>query len=133
METINNAMENKNTKISIHDEGCKVKLRAVQDTLDILKGKWKISIISSLSFGKRRFMELQREVDGIGAKMLSKELQELEINGLISRTVCDTKPITVEYELSDYGKTLQNIINEMINWGLNHRVNIVENYKSHAK
>lgn len=126
-------MENTDTKISIRDEGCKVKLRAVQDTLDILKGKWKISIISSLSFGKRRFMELQREVDGIGAKMLSKELQELEINGLISRTVCDTKPITVEYELSDYGKTLQNIINEMIDWGLNHRVNIVENYKTQSK
>jgi len=123
-------MENKDAKISINEEGCKVKLRAVQDTLDILKGKWKISIISSLSFGKRRFMELQREVDGIGAKMLSKELQELEINGLISRTVCDTKPITVEYELSDYGKTLQNIINEMIDWGLNHRTNIIERYKA---
>jgi len=123
-------MENKDTKISINEERCKVKLRAVQDTLDILKGKWKISIISSLSFGKRRFMELQREVDGIGAKMLSKELQELEINGLISRTVCDTKPITVEYELSDYGKTLQSIINEMIDWGLNHRTNIIEHYKA---
>jgi len=123
-------MENKDANISINEEGCKVKLRAVQDTLDILKGKWKISIISSLSFGKRRFMELQREVDGIGAKMLSKELQELEINGLISRTVCDTKPITVEYELSDYGKTLQNIINEMIDWGLNHRTNIIERYKA---
>jgi|SRR5690606_1397061 len=126
-------MENKTAKISINEEGCKVKLRAVQDTLDILKGKWKISIISSLSFGKRRFMELQREVDGIGAKMLSKELQELEINGLILRTVCDTKPITVEYELSDYGKTLQNIINEMIKWGENHRATIIENYKTTSK
>lgn len=133
METINKTMENNNLKISINEEGCRVKLRAVQDTLDILKGKWKISIISSLSFGKRRFMELQREIDGIGAKMLSKELQELEINGLISRTVCDTKPITVEYELSDYGKTLQNIINEMINWGLNHRENILKNCNTHTK
>jgi len=126
-------MENKNIQISINEEGCKVKLLAVQDTLDILKGKWKISIISSLSFGKRRFMEMQREVDGIGAKMLSKELQELEVNGLITRKVCDTKPITVEYELSDYGKTLQNIINEMINWGLNHRENIVKNCKTSSK
>lgn len=126
-------MENTNTKTPIYEEGCKVKLRAVQDTLDILKGKWKISIIGSLSFGKRRFMELQREVEGIGAKMLSKELQELEINGLISRTVCDTKPITVEYELTDYGKTLQNIIDEMINWGINHRTTIVERYKTYSK
>src|SRR5690606_15380978 len=126
-------MENNNSKISINEEGSIIKLRAVQDNLAILKGKWKISIISSLSFGKRRFMELQREVDGIGAKMLSKELQELEINGLISRTVCDTKPITVEYELSDYGKTLQNIINEMISWGLNHRANLVESYKNQSQ
>jgi len=122
----------KNLK-SVNHEGCKVKLRAVQDTLDILKGKWKISIISSLSFGKRRFMELQREVDGVGAKMLSKELQELEINGLVLRTICDTKPITVEYELSDYGKTLEPIIAELIEWGINHRANIIERCKTSAE
>lgn len=111
---------------TITSDTCKEKLRAVQDTLDVLGGKWKIAIISALSFGKLRFMELQREVEGIGAKMLSKELRELEINGLISRHVCNTKPITVEYELSVYGKTLQNIINEMINWGINHRERIKE-------
>src|SRR5690606_32032646 len=122
-------MEKLESQKSLSHEGCKVKLRAVQDTLDILKGKWKISIISSLSFGKRRFMELQREVSGIGAKMLSKELQELEINGLISRRICDTKPITVEYELSEYGKTLEPIIGEMIEWGINHRANIIERSK----
>lgn len=119
-------MKNDIKKESITSEGCKVKLRAVHDTLDMVNGKWKISIISSLSFGKRRFMELQREVEGVGAKMLSKELRELEINGLLTRKVCDTKPITVEYELSEYGKTLQNIINEMIKWGLNHRERIKE-------
>lgn len=112
------------TKKSISDGTCQAKLRAVHDTLDVLSGKWKIEIITSLSFGKRRFMELQREVDGIGAKMLSKELRELEINELISRKVCDTKPVTVEYELSAYGQTLQRIIKEMINWGLVHRQRI---------
>lgn len=119
-------MKNEIEKKSITNDGCKVKLRAVHDTLDMLSGKWKISIITSLSFGKRRFMELQREVEGVGAKMLSKELRELEINGLVTRKVCDTKPITVEYELSAYGETLQNIIKEMIHWGLNHREKIKE-------
>jgi len=119
-------MKNEIEKKSITSEGCKAKLRAIHDTLDILNGKWKISIITSLSFGKRRFMELQREVEGIGAKMLSKELRELEINGLVTRKVCDTKPITVEYELSAYGETLQGITNEMINWGLKHREKIKE-------
>ncbi|HLT42068.1 MAG TPA: helix-turn-helix domain-containing protein [Sphingobacteriaceae bacterium] len=126
-------MEKVESPVSLHTEGCKVKLRAVQDTLDILKGKWKISIISCLSFGKRRFMELQREVSGIGAKMLSKELQELEINGLVLRTICDTKPITVEYELSEYGKTLEPIIAELIEWGINHRANIIERCKTSAE
>lgn len=105
--------------------GCKAKIRSVQDTLDILGGKWKISIIGSLSFGKKRFMELQREVEGVGAKMLSKELRDLEINELVTRTVYNTKPVTVEYELTDYGKTLQPVISAMMEWGENHRRRII--------
>ena len=108
----------------VHTE-CKGKIRAIHDTLDILSGKWKIAIIGSLGFGTRRFMELQREVEGIGAKMLSKELRELEINDLVKRTVLDTKPVTVEYQLTEYGKTLQDIIDEMMKWGENHRKRIM--------
>lgn len=104
---------------------CVSHLRSIHDTLDILSGKWKISIIGSLSFGKKRFMELQREVEGIGSKMLSKELRDLEINELVQRTVYDTKPVTVEYELTDYGKTLQSIITEMSKWGAQHRKRIM--------
>jgi DNA-binding HxlR family transcriptional regulator len=106
-------------------EGCAEHLRAIHDTLDLLNGKWKISIIGSLRFGKRRFMELQREVDGVGSKMLSKELRELEMNELVKRTVYDTKPVTVEYELTDYGKTLEGIIDEMAKWGHKHRKKIM--------
>lgn len=110
----------------IHEQNaCKGQLRSVHDTLDLLSGKWKISIISSLSFnGPRRFMELQREVEGIGAKMLSKELKELEINDLVIRTVYDTKPVTVEYTLTSYGKTLHSVISEMAKWGSQHRKRI---------
>lgn len=113
-------------------ETCKVYLGAVQDTLDVLKGKWKISIISCLSFGTRRFLELQREIDGIGAKMLSKELQDLEINGIVLRTVLDTKPVTVEYKLTDYGRTLQDIIDEMVKWGKKHREKIQRECREHS-
>jgi len=114
-------------KIEIQEtsHACKGQIRAVHDTLDLLSGKWKITIISSLSFnGKRRFMELQREVEGIGAKMLSKELKDLEINDLVVRTVYDTKPVTVEYELTPYGKTLHAVIHEMSKWGHQHRKRI---------
>jgi DNA-binding HxlR family transcriptional regulator len=105
---------------------CKGHIRAIHDTLDLLGGKWKITIISSLSFNdKRRFGELQRDVVGIGAKMLSKELRDLEINGLVKRTVRDTKPVTVEYELTEYGHTLEEIILAMSKWGHQHRERII--------
>jgi DNA-binding HxlR family transcriptional regulator len=113
------------TETKATPEKCKVYIRAVHDTLDMLQGKWKIAIIGSLSFGNKRFMELQREVTGIGAKMLSKELRDLEINELVKRTVFNTKPVTVEYELTPYGKTLDNIIHEMVKWGIEHRRRIV--------
>jgi DNA-binding HxlR family transcriptional regulator len=118
-------MINPLTGTVIQREHCTQTLRAIHDTLDVLNGKWKIAIIGSLSFGKRRFMELQREVEGIGAKMLSKELKELEVNELVKRTVLDTKPVTVEYELTEYGQTLQGIVNEMEKWGVNHRQRIM--------
>ena len=105
---------------------CNGHLRSIQDTLDVVNGKWKIAIIAALRLGNRRFMEVQREIEGIGAKMLSKELQELEINGLVSRTVYDTKPVTVGYEITEYGKTLQPIIQEMAAWGAQHRKRIMK-------
>lgn len=105
---------------------CWQRLRAINDTKDILSGKWKVMIIACLaSFGKKRYMELQRLLEGIGTKMLSKELQELEINGLITRTVMNTKPITVEYELTSYGSSLKPIIDEMALWGKQHREKII--------
>lgn len=88
-------------------EDCRLHFKAIHDTQDILSGKWKVRLIAVLSFGKRRYLELQRQVEGIGPKMLSKELQELEINGLVTRTVHQTKPITVTYELTEYGKNAE--------------------------
>ena len=100
---------------------CQEQLNAVHTTLNLLNGKWKIYIIGSLRFGKKRFMELQREVENVGSKMLSKDLRELEINGLVIRTVHNTKPVIIEYELTPYGRTLESIIREMVKWGLEHQ------------
>ena len=68
-----------------------------------------------------RFMDLLRQVDGIAAKMLSKELQDLEAHQLITRTVLQTKPITVEYQITPYGMSLRPLIIEITDWGMNHR------------
>lgn len=101
---------------------CKVRITAIKDTMEILSGKWKFHILGTLmEGGKMRFMDLLREVDGVAAKMLSKELQDMEINQLVSRTVLNTKPITVEYEVTEYGRTLEPIINEIAKWGTAYR------------
>ncbi len=90
--------------------------------MDLLSGKWKIHIIGTLLYGgKMRFMDLQREVKGIGAKMLSKELQDLEANQLLIRTVVSSKPITVEYELSEFGRSLEPVIDAIAEWGMKYR------------
>ncbi|GAB3017072.1 helix-turn-helix domain-containing protein [Niabella terrae] len=94
--------------------------------MDVLSGKWKISIISSICYyNKRRFSDILNDVVGISNKMLSKELKELETNQLINRTVLDTQPITVQYELTEHGKTLQTIINNLTDWGIAHRKRII--------
>lgn len=86
-------------------------IMAVHDTMDILNGKWKISIISSICYhNKRRFTDILNDVNGISNKMLSKELRDLEINKLIKGTVLDTQPVTIHYQLTEYGLTLKTII-----------------------
>ncbi|MFD2892608.1 winged helix-turn-helix transcriptional regulator [Flavobacterium chuncheonense] len=104
---------------------CMKNIMAVHDTMDVLSGKWRISIIASLYYhDKRRFSEILNDVKGISNKMLSKELKELEINMLVKRSVLDTQPITVQYELTPYGKKLQTVIQSLIEWGREHRKEI---------
>ena len=98
----------------------KSKLLSVRDALDILGGKWKIPILLSLSRGKKRFKEIQRDINGITAKMLSKELKELEINQIISRTIGNST-FGVEYSVTTYCKSLEKIIDGLNEWGDHHR------------
>jgi DNA-binding HxlR family transcriptional regulator len=101
---------------------CKEQLIAIKDTMILLSGKWKIQIIGwLLLYGNVRFMDMLRGIEGIAAKMLSKELQELEQNEIVARTVMPTKPITVEYELTEHGKTLSGVIDAISAWGVTHR------------
>lgn len=102
-------------------EECKRHFKAIRDTQDILGGKWKMLILAMLGSGNKRYLELQRSLEGIGPKMLSKELQELEINGIVSRTVMQSKPITVMYALTEYGRSLKPILDDMAAWGQSHR------------
>lgn len=104
---------------------CRFRINSVKDSMDILSGKWKIHILGTLLYGgKMRFMDLQREIGGIGSKMLSKELQDLEMNHLVTRTTLNTKPITVEYDLTDFGRTLEPVIDAIATWGIHYRETI---------
>lgn len=110
----------------VYSQEHKKEMMAVQDSMDVLSGKWKISIISSICYyNKRRFSDILNDVVGISNKMLSKELKELELNQLIKRTVLDTQPITVQYELTEHGRSLKTIITNLTEWGIEHRKKII--------
>ena len=98
---------------------------AIHDTLNALNGKWKTPIIAQLLFGKKRFTELEKAIPKINPRMLSKELKDLEANGIIKRTVYDTVPVTVEYELTKSGYDYRKVLDVMLEWGLEHRKNII--------
>jgi DNA-binding HxlR family transcriptional regulator len=117
-------------KIMELTDHCREQMSAIQNTLDVLSGKWKIKILSVLYFGETHFMELQRRLTGIGSKMLSQELRDLEANGLVKRTVLDTRPIRVEYELTPYGGTLKDVIEDMEKWGRQHRQKTLSSQKN---
>jgi|SRR6478609_7087105 len=104
---------------------CKKHLLALRDSMEILSGKWKIPIILALWYGNFRFKELLRQIEGITPRMLSKELKELETNKLVTRTVYDTIPVSVEYALTPYSKSLQSVIMELGKWGEQHRKVII--------
>ena len=108
--------------------GHKIEIMAVHDAMDVLSGKWKVSIISSICYyNKRRFSDILNDVEGISNKMLSKELKDLELNKLVKRTVLDTQPISVQYQLTEYGLTLQTIVKNLTEWGIEHRRVIIGN------
>ncbi len=107
-------------------EECKKHIMAVHDAMDVLSGKWKISIIAVLCYhNKRRFSDMLNDIRGISNKMLSKELKDMEMNKLVKRTVLDTQPVTVQYELTEYGQKLKTVIGNLSEWGVEHRKKII--------
>ncbi|RRB09873.1 winged helix-turn-helix transcriptional regulator [Larkinella knui] len=103
---------------------CARSLAGVRDALYVLNGKWKLPIIIALSEGPLRFKDLQRRVEGITPKLLSKELKELEQNEFVVRHVYPQIPVLIEYELTEYSNSLDDIIEAMADWGLQHRARI---------
>ncbi|QNK61661.1 helix-turn-helix transcriptional regulator [Pedobacter sp. PAMC26386] len=107
---------------------CGGKIQAIHDTMYVLSGRWKISIIACLCYQPMRYSELLKNVIGISGKMLSRELKEMEINQLISRKVLSTQPLNVQYEITEYGASLKELTQIIADWGLKHRKQITATY-----
>lgn len=100
---------------------CSGRLSAISDALYVLGGKWKLRIIVALAEGHCRFNDIQRAVAGLSAKVLASELKDMEMNGLVKRNVYTDIPVIIEYELTDYSSSLEDVLRTLSDWGLKHR------------
>ncbi|MFA5266916.1 MAG: helix-turn-helix domain-containing protein [Methanoregula sp.] len=89
----------------------------VEAALDVIGGKWKPVILWALGDNVLRFSELQKGLPGVNSKMLTKQLRELEEDGIITRTVYPEVPPRVEYAITDFGRTLIPIMQALCKWG----------------
>lgn len=90
---------------------------AVEITLKVIGGRWKVLILRELLQGVKRFSELQRSLPGITQKMLTQQLREMETDGIVLREIYLQVPPKVEYSLSPLGESLQPILAAMHDWG----------------
>lgn len=89
----------------------------VRAAIDVVRGRWKPSILFELKSGAKRFSELQMALSGITAQALTVQLRQLEADEVVARTLYPETPVRVEYALSDYGTTLSDVMNQLESWG----------------
>ncbi|WBV51768.1 winged helix-turn-helix transcriptional regulator [Chryseobacterium gambrini] len=111
-------------------QACSENLSAIEDAIYVIGGKWKLKIIIVLQDkGNIRFNDLQRNIPGISARVLSNELKDLELNGFVKRVVhAEQIPVIVEYISTDYSKTLKPVIMALSQWGKTHKRKIKEDF-----
>lgn len=108
---------------------CNSSLRNILDSLYVINGKWKLAVILCLMHSPKRFNEIQQEVTGISAKVLAKELKDLELNEFITRNVYPTTPVSIIYEATGYSHTLKDVLRELSAWGEQHREKIKQSMR----
>lgn len=99
-------------KLRKHNFECPVEV-----SLDVLGGKWKGLILFHLQTEAKRFNELQRLLPGVTQRMLTRQLRELESDGIVNRKIYQQSPPKVEYSLTQFGMTLSPILEALHNWG----------------
>lgn len=92
----------------------------IEATLKVMGGKWKAICIYYLIDGSKRFGELMNLLETVSSRMLAKQLQELEADGIIHKELFVEVPPRVEYSLTEYGRSLVPLIEGMCSWGEDH-------------
>lgn len=117
--------QNKESKPEYTESRCGKHLSATEDALYVIGGKWTLRIVIAVMSGHVRFNDLQRTIKGISARVLSSELKDLELNGLVKRVVLtQEKPVVTEYLPTDYTRTLRDVITALATWGDKHKKKI---------
>jgi DNA-binding HxlR family transcriptional regulator len=89
----------------------------IDATLEVIAGKYKVALLHRLRGGVRRYGELRRCVPQATPRILTRQLRELERDGLITRTVVAPKPLRVDYALTPAGRTLEPLLDALCAWG----------------
>jgi len=92
----------------------------IQRTIAFVGDKWKIIVLHTLTTGTKRFGELQRAMEGITPKVLTRQLRDLERDGLVARHVHPQVPPRVDYSLTPLGESLMPVLNQLHEWAVAH-------------
>jgi DNA-binding HxlR family transcriptional regulator len=104
---------------------CNVKfIVALKNAMNVINGKWKLAIVATMIKQPRRFNEIERLLQGITPRMISKELKELELNNVVHKIDSldpDSGRITAMYDLTESGRKLEKLMVQMAVWGQEHK------------
>jgi len=112
-------MEEKECKLSY--KGCIYNLYPLRDSIEVLGPKWRIQILVVIKYGNESFTAIQKALETISPRILSKELKVLEENGLLVREISNTYPITIRYKWTLHTETIVPIMDSLKAWGEVHR------------
>jgi DNA-binding HxlR family transcriptional regulator len=96
-----------------------------RDALNCISSKWVVLILITLALRPWRFGELKREIPDMSQRVLTQTLRDLEMDGMINRTVYATKPPSVEYSLTPLAESLLPPLWELVNWADTHHGKIL--------
>jgi DNA-binding HxlR family transcriptional regulator len=89
---------------------------AYSHAMEIIGRRWTGAIIRSLLTGATRYSEIVAAVPGLSDRLLSERLKELEVEGIVERTVTPTTPVRIDYALTEKGQALASVVREVASW-----------------